>query len=198
MPIECDMPTDADLVRATCDGDRAAFGRLVDRHLPAVYAAALRVVCNAATAEDVAQDTFVRALERLYLYDMAHPFRNWLVKIATNLALNHLRSARRQRILHLNLAQRKEEDREASLASTDSPAPEEWQHWLRQLDDNHRAAIVLFHFHDMPYADIAEVLDVPINTVRTYIHRGRKRLRELITAASNPENGSWSVTMQNG
>jgi RNA polymerase sigma-70 factor (ECF subfamily) len=198
VPIDRDIPTDADLVRATCAGDRAAFGVLVDRHLPSVYGAALRVVGNRATAEDVAQDAFVRAFERLYLYDMAHPLRNWLMKIATNLALNHLRSSRRERILHLNLAERQATHVDASPTTPDLPAPEQWQHWLAQLDDNYRTAVVLFHFHEMPYADIAEVLDVPLNTVRTYIHRGRRRLRELMTAGSRPENGSWNVTMQNG
>jgi len=53
--------------------------------------------------------------------------------------------------------------------------------------------IVLFHFHEMPYTEIADVLDVPLNTVRTHLHRARKRLRELMTAGPMRENGKWNV-----
>ncbi len=193
MPTRYDNLTDTDLVRATCAGDRDAYGALVGRHLSSVYAAAVRVVCDRAAAEDVAQDTFVRALERLYLYDMAHPFRNWLLKIATNLALNHLRSCRRDRVLHVRFAEAREARAAGTPTAADVPDPTDWKRWLEQIDEKHRAAIVLFHFHEMPYVEIAEVLDVPVNTVRTFLHRGRKRLRELMTAGSMPENGSWNV-----
>jgi RNA polymerase sigma-70 factor (ECF subfamily) len=56
---------------------------------------------------------------------------------------------------------------------------------------------VLFHFHDLPYAEIADVLDMPINTVRTLLHRGRQRLRELMSSGQDRENGSWNVAIQN-
>ena len=82
--------------------------------------------------------------------------------------------------------------------SGDVPGPREWGHWLGQLDESQRTAIVLFHFHEMPYTEIAEVLNVPLNTVRTLLHRGRRRLRERMTQGIAPENGSWNVAIQNG
>jgi RNA polymerase sigma-70 factor (ECF subfamily) len=190
--------SDVDLVRAVGSGDRDAYGVLVDRHLKSVYAVALRIVCNTAAAQDVSQDVFVRAYERLYLYDMNHPFRNWLLKITTNVALNHLRSRQRERILHLRASEVRGDPEEPPEVTSEVPGPREWRHWLGQLDEAQRAAIVLFHFHEMPYAEIADVLDVPVNTVRTYLHRGRRRLRELMTAGSGSENGSWNVARRNG
>ena len=60
---------------------------------------------------------------------------------------------------------------------------------MDQIDESQRTAIVLFHFQDMPYSEIAEVLGVPVNTVRTYLYRGRKRLRDLM-GGHGTENGA--------
>mgnify|MGYP005839613201 CR=1 FL=1 len=197
MPETCDKLTDEDLVRAVCSGERKAFGILVDRHLKSVYAVVVRIVCDATTSQDLTQDVFLRAFERLYLFDMNHPFRNWLLKIATNTALNQLRARRRERILQLRMAECQRDHANESPGG-EAPGPHDWQYWLGQLDEPQRAAIVLFHFHEMPYAEIAEVLEMPLNTVRTLLHRGRRRLRELMTAGSDRENGSWNVATSNG
>jgi RNA polymerase sigma-70 factor (ECF subfamily) len=183
--------SDADLAQAVCGGDRSVFAVLMERYLPDVYAVAVRVLCNAAEAEDLAQDTFVRAFERLNQYRRAYAFKNWLLKIATNLAINRLRSRRRQRHLHARVA---EEYRPPDDA-VDCPSRYEWDYWLAQLDEKSRTAIVLFHFHEMSYAEVAQTLGVPLNTVRTYIHRGRKRLRKLMTNDATRENQQWNVVM---
>ena len=188
-------PSDAELVRAVRSGDREAYGRLADRYLGSVYAAAIRITCNAAAAEDVAQDTILRALQRLDLYDMKHPFRNWLLKIATNLALNQLRSRRRERLLHERVAADELRNGHAAEADDAIPSRSHWQQWLSQLDESQRAAIVLFHFHELPYAEIAQVLNLPLNTVRTLLHRGRRRLRDVMGSHPMLENGSWNVAI---
>lgn len=192
-----DLRTDYSAVRAVLAGDRQAFGTLVDRHLTAVVGVVSRIVCNRADAEDLAQDTFVRAFQRLGQYGQAHSFRNWLLKIATNLALNHLQARRRERNRYPRIAEDRPECVEAAEAGPELPSPRQWQHWLSKLDESQRAAIVLFHFHEMSYAEVAEALDVPVNTVRTHLHRGRKRLRELMSARPLPENESWSAVIQN-
>ena len=197
MPDNPDLPSDAELARAVCEGRREAFDLLVDRHLASVYAVAARIVHNRTEAEDVAQDTFIRAFERLYLYDLEHSFRNWLLKIATNLAINRLRSRRRERVLKLRVAEQTRQAEPEPAPAAELPGAREWQYWLDQLDESQRTAIVLFHFHQMPYAEIAEVLDVPINTIRTYLHRGRKRLRTLMAGAVTSENGSWQIAIPN-
>ncbi len=186
-------PTDAALIRSARSGDGRAYGVLIDRHLPAVYGVVRRMLCNTADAEDVTQDAFLRAFERLDRYDMKHAFRNWLLKIATNLAVNEMRSRGRKRRLHERFA----EVQRARQVATPTPVPDrqEWQGWLEQLDPPQRAAVVLFHFEQMSYADVAEVLAIPVNTVRTHLHRGRHRLRELMTRRPARENGSWNVAI---
>lgn len=194
-----DQLSDVELVRAAGDGDRDAYGALVDRHLRSVYAVALRIVSHVSDAEDVSQDTFLRAFERLAMFDQTRCFRNWLLKIASNLAINRLRSRGREKRFQLRLAESEPvesiEDGERGRPTAEVPSPGEWSHWLDQIDDMQRAAIVLFHFHEMPYTEIAEVLDVPVNTVRTYLYRGRQKLRELMTHQMGSENGVWTVAM---
>lgn len=179
--------SDLELVDAVRQGDGGAYGKLVDRHLKSVYSVALRILGHATEAEDISQDTFLRAFERMDLFDPRWSFRNWLLKIASNLAINRIRSRGREKKLQLKLIDAGE--RVIETEHEELPTPREWAHWLDQIDESQRAAIVLFHFHDLPYTEIAEVLQVPVNTVRTYLYRGRKRLRELMSGEGISENG---------
>lgn len=186
-------PSDLELVEAVRGGDRRAYDLLVDRHLQAVYSVAVRILGHACDAEDIAQDTFLRAYERLDLFDSRWSFRNWLLKISSNLAINRIRSRGRERKLQLKMAA--EDEATSERDSADLPGPRDWAYWLDQIDETQRAAIVLFHFHEMPYTEIAEVLQVPVNTVRTYLYRGRKKLKEVMTERGDRENGAWNVAM---
>lgn len=201
MGLDSGMPDDqrADYaaVRAVLGGDRRAFGLLVDRHLPAVVGVVSRIVCNRADAEDLAQDTFVRAFQRLEQYGQAHSFRNWLLKIATNLALNHLQARRRERNRYPRIAEDRPECVEPVEEGPELPSPRQWQHWLARLDESQRAAIVLFHFHELSYVQVAEAMEIPVNTVRTHLHRGRRRLRELMSARQMTESESWNAVIPN-
>ncbi|GMV96588.1 MAG: RNA polymerase sigma factor [Phycisphaerae bacterium] len=193
--MSSDSRADGELVRAVLEGDRSAFGAVVDRYLPTVLAVIARIVCNRADAEDLAQDTFVRAYQRLGQYGQAHSFRNWLLKIATNLALNHLQSRRREQSRLPRMIEMQSQRSAGPEGPQDVPGPREWQRWLSKLDEPHRAAIVLFHFQELSYAEIAEAIDVPLNTVRTYLHRGRRRLKELMSARAVTERESWTAVI---
>ncbi len=195
---ECDQqPADLDLARAAASGDGAAFATLVDRHLGTVYGVILRIVCNRADAEDLAQDTFVRAFEKLDQYGTSFPFRNWLLKIATNLAINHLRARRRERARYPRIAETMLETAEANMTGTIETGSLNWGRWLGQLDEAQRAAIVLFHFQGLSYLEVADSMGVPLNTVRTHLHRGRRRLRDLMSSNPLSEGASCSVAMLN-
>jgi len=193
-----DHRRDVELVRAVCAGDDGGYAALVDRHLAGVYGVVARIVISKDDAEDLTQETFVRAFERLALYDMERCFRNWILKIATNLAINHLRRQRRERVVRLRLAEESKTKANPAARTDEIPSSEQWRHWLGQLDEMQRTAIVLFHFEQMRCAEIANVLDVPATTVRTHLHRGRQRLRELMSGCRGAGNGSWTVAIQNG
>lgn len=168
-----DRRSDLELARASID-DLGAFGELVRRHQDFVYGAALRVVRNSAMAEDIAQDTFIRAFRGLGDFRGDSQVRSWLYRIATNLSLNAV-------------TRRKEypSDSLPELLAPDSPSRQAESSELRdhlmaaieELPEKLRRPLVLRELEHRTYEEISQELDIPLNTVRTRILRARKGLR---------------------
>ena len=165
---------DARLVRETLAGNLKAFEQLVDRYQKQIYNVAYRITGNAADAEDVAQNAFLKAFERLHSFNPRFKFFSWLYRIAVNEALN---SEKRQRY-HDTLD-------ESTLAGE---AMEEHvdrdgiiQRCIQRLRPDHRSVLVLRHFEDLSYEEIAETLHLPVKTVRSRLFTARTVLRELLT-----------------
>jgi RNA polymerase sigma-70 factor, ECF subfamily len=193
-----DNTIDLSLVQGIRSGRRECYGRLVDRHLASVFAVARRITGNDPDAEDVAQDTFMRAFDRISQYEDRFSFRNWLLKIATHLAVSQVRSRQRERRQIIPFSEHLAAQTAADPSSGDEDA-RRCRDFLDRLEDDQRTALVLFHFQELPYAQVAETMNISVNTVRTLIHRGRARLRELLTR-KNPtleprvqEQKIWNV-----
>jgi len=169
------------LIRSAQRGDLAAFGRLVANHQQAVYNIAHRVIGNRQEAEDVAQETFVKAHKALTRFDPQRPLAPWLYRIATNTALNWIKRHRRETLL----------SEEVQLADT-APSPEsqviasEAANRLRAavatLPDNYQAVIELRHFQGLSYQEMSEALGVPLSDVKSWLFRARRRLRKVLTS----------------
>ena len=169
--------SDADLVLASAD-DPAAFGVIIERHQAFVFGAALRVTRNHALAEDIAQDTFLRAHRALADYRGDGELRGWLYRIATNLALNAV--------------SRRREHPAAEIPDTvdlrGSPESELLRSFdvgrvrsaISRLPDALRVPLVLREYHDATYEEIAARLSIPLNTVRSRIHRARSSLQTML------------------
>lgn len=180
---------DAELVRRAQSGVPAAFAVLVSRYQDRVYNTCYRMCHNHADALDLTQTTFLKALEALPRFEQRANFFTWLFRIAVNLTMTHRRTSGRRRTGSLDAGAEETGRREPAAhgADTDAAATVEQEElharvaWaLAQLDDEFRAAVVLKDIEDMDYAAIAEVLGVPIGTVKSRIHRGRMLLRELL------------------
>ncbi|HEY7530044.1 MAG TPA: sigma-70 family RNA polymerase sigma factor [Gemmatimonadota bacterium] len=184
-------PSDHDLVRAALAGSERAFRSLVERYERGVLSLVMRIVLNREDAEDVAQEAFVKAFTKLDTFDPAYKFSNWLFKIAHNTALDALR--RRGAEPAASAAPWDPEgadDPMARLPDDRAPSPDEAaadaefrgdvERALGRLRPEYRKVIVLRHLEGMAYEDIAEVLELPLGTVKTFLFRARRELAQLL------------------
>lgn len=166
----------------TPDWTPPTWHEVVERYGPQVYRLAYRLTGDHHDAEDLTQDVFVRVFRSLDTYRPG-TFDGWLHRITTNLFLDRARRSQRLRLDHLG-------DGLAARLRTSAPDPHEVferthldddiQAALDSLAPQYRAAVVLCDIEGLTYEEVADVLGVKLGTVRSRIHRGRARLRELL------------------
>lgn len=186
---------DPELVTLARSGDRAAFGELVRRHQDAVYRVVRRTSrVDRDRAEDLAQETFLRAFQALDRFRGDCSFLHWLFRIATNLTINRVSTvAARAEAKATSLdAPRDAMDGEKTIEPADgrARAPDARMERgelravlaraLDRLPEEFRAAVVLRDVEGLEYDSIAAVLEIPVGTVRSRLHRGREALREIV------------------
>jgi RNA polymerase sigma-70 factor (ECF subfamily) len=172
-----DPADDDSLMALYCEGDADAFDALFARHHAAVYNFARFMLGAADGAEEIMQDTFLAVAGAAGRYEPRGRFRPWLMRIVRNQCLNRMQAERARRVLTLD-------EHPAAMSRCSDPAEEaesaERVALVRQaiaaLPERQREAIVLYAFEQMSYAEIAETLRAPINTVKTLIHRARAAL----------------------
>lgn len=185
------MKTDAELVASALRGSQDAYRELVKRFERPVYSLVLRMVQDPSTAEDLAQEVFVKAFRRLDTYDPQWKFSSWLFKIAHNTTIDHLRRGTPETV-----PLETEDDDKGSLASVladesgeDPRAAAERRDLGRSLEKaigrlrpEYRQAVLMFYVHGASYQEICEALGQPLGTVKTNLHRARKELAQAMTA----------------
>lgn len=176
---------DEDLVRRFRAGEPDAFTELVRRHQQRVYSLCLRVLGDADAAADVAQDTFITVLRKLEGFRGEAAFTTWLHRVAVNACYDELRRRKRRPALHVV-------PEEGSDREPGPPAPDHADEVagtrdaaaaLASVPEEFRVALVLADVQDMAYEQIAQVLDVPIGTVKSRVHRGRLALAAALGIA---------------
>jgi RNA polymerase sigma-70 factor (ECF subfamily) len=176
-----DRRAELDLARRARRGDAAAFDQLVLRFHRPVLRFCWRLL-RSAEAEDLAQDTFVRAFVHFERFDPERPVLPWLIAIARRLCLDVLR----RRKVTVALEAMPPSDQKLPSPEREASAREELRHLDRALDElgeGPREAIILFHIEQMSYRDIAAALEVPVGTVMTWLHRGRAQLKVALGGA---------------
>lgn len=175
------LPTDECLIASAASGDRAAFDVLAARHLLRLRRAALRILDDAAAAEDVAQDALLRAWTAAARFDSAQgSVATWLHRIAVNLAIDHLRRRR-------PAAAAVPEDLPDPAASADERAIERERTALlasgiAALPDRQRAALALSYGRGLSGSEAAQILDVSLRGLEGLLRRGRLALRDYLSA----------------
>lgn len=166
---------DGDLIGRILSGDVAAFGSLVDRYQKVVFNTALRFLQDSDEAEDVAQCVFVKVYEHLGTYDHRLKFFSWLYRIAVNESLNHLRQRKPMERMtdQVSVADAQDDAERADTARR-------IQETIRMLSPDHQALIILRHYEDLGYDEIAEVLAISEKKVKSRLFTARQVLKDLL------------------
>jgi RNA polymerase sigma-70 factor (ECF subfamily) len=192
-PLDLQNLPDADVVVLAQKGREPAFRELIRRYERPVFSLIYRMVRDSTTAEDLAQDAFIKVLNHLDKYRPEFKFSSWLFKIANNVAIDHLRRRHVETISmdgspHASTATEIEATRFELADGSESPLDELASRELgsiietaiAQLRPEYRNCIMLRHVEGRSYEEIAATLDLPLGTVKTYIHRARHQLREAL------------------
>lgn len=194
---------DAQTLQQLRRGQWGAMEQLVHRYQDRLYTTIFRIVHHPDDAADLVQETFVKALQNLARFEGKSSLYTWLFRIAVNLAISHRRSSQYRRALSLDgnpggadplnqqaaalrgeLAQRAEADpaEEAGMRMDHQRLVEA----LRSLEPDFRAVIVLRDVEDCDYEQIAEILEVPVGTIKSRLFRARAALREALSSGERP------------
>jgi len=184
---------DADVVALAQQGREVAYRELLRRYERPVFSLVLRMVRDRTVAEDLAQDTFIKVLNNIDRYKPEFKFSSWLFKIANNVTIDHLRK-RQLDTISIDGSPYAASAAEIEATSFDPAARAETaleeiearelgsaiERAIGQLRPEYRSCILLRHVEGRSYEEIAATLDLPLGTVKTFIHRARHQLRELL------------------
>src|SRR5262245_28397521 len=196
--LHTDLKNDAELAVEALRGSATACEVLVKRFERPIYNLIARLVHDPGMAEDLAQDTFIKMFRALGTYDPRLRYSSWLFRIAHNTAIDYLRQRRPAVVTPAVDENDEERDPLASIADVAAMSPEKaasnrelaaaLDAAIDRLRPEYRSAIVLRHQEGLEYDEIAHVLDLPLGTVKTYLHRARRELaRHLGAAGFGPE-----------
>jgi RNA polymerase sigma-70 factor, ECF subfamily len=187
------MKTDAELVAGALAGSQEACRELVTRFERPVFSVIYRMVRDEGTAEDLAQESFVKAFRSLGSYDHSRKFASWLFKIAHNTTIDHLRRTSLDTVpLEPGKAPGGEEKGglAAVLADETLEAPDAraerhdlgraLERAVARLRPEYREAVLLFYGEGVPYQEICEITGLPMGTLKTHLHRARKELAQAM------------------
>jgi len=202
MPPALDLTNlpDADVVALAQQGSEGAFRELIRRYERPVFSLIFRMVRDRELAEDLAQDTFIKVLNHVDRYRPEFKLSSWLFKIANNVAIDHLRR-RQLDTISMSGSPHAETTDAIEATSFDIVAQQETaleemearelgsaiEHAIGRLRPEYRSCIMLRHVEGRSYEEIAATLDLPLGTVKTYIHRARHELRKALEHLKDDE-----------
>ena len=165
------------LIRARA-GDLDAFEAILSFYEKAIYNYCLRILKNSANAKDITQETFIKVYTHRRSIDPSKNIKTWIFTIATNTVYDFLRGKKRKMEISLD-------ENSETISSFEAYYPEEGlvsdvEKALEKINPEYKKALLLFYQQGFQYQEIAEILKMPINTVKTHISRGKEELKEVL------------------
>ena len=168
-------------------GNQDAFEEIVTLFQHRLYQVCYRMLGNAQEAEDIAQEAFVRAYINIHTFDQKRKFSTWLFRIATNLCIDRIRKKKPDYYLDANVPGTEGLNMYSQIAAAGELPEEEVermemqeriQYEIGRLPDKYRSVIILRYIEELPLQEIGDILELPLGTVKTRVHRGREALRK--------------------
>jgi RNA polymerase sigma-70 factor, ECF subfamily len=180
------QPSDAVLVERSLKGDQKAFRSLVNRYLPLVYNALYQMTQNHEISEEMAQEAFVKVYKNLNSFDRSRSFKPWLLRIASNAAISALR--KQSKVVSLNALEEEgywgepdhQPTEDVTVRLERKLSSQEVLKALGNMDEKYRQVLLLRYQNELSYEEIAQTLNIPLNTVRTWIKRGLDKLKNEV------------------
>jgi RNA polymerase sigma factor (sigma-70 family) len=186
-----DRRADLKVIRRCKRGEEDAFAQILERYRAPIYNLCYRMTRNPEDARDLGQEIFIKVFSLLDRYDEEYAFSSWLFRIATNHCIDHLR---RNRLRFLSLERDGGYDDEEAEMQIPDPGPrpdvklqrreavERLEEVIAELPPHYRVITLLRHDQELSYEEIAEVLDLPLGTVKARIHRARNMIQQILNA----------------
>ena len=172
-----DQKIEAEIVARVLKGDRQTYALLVEEYKTPIYNLAYRMTGNADDADDLTQETFIRAYQYLWRYDQRKKFFTWLYTLAFNLIKNHLRKNKKEKL---------SEELSALSLTDNNPSQEERliedqeiSSCLLRLEDELRALLIMKYQQELSFEEIAQITGKSLSAVKMRIYRGLEKLKEL-------------------
>ncbi|AYA74155.1 MULTISPECIES: RNA polymerase sigma factor SigW [unclassified Robertmurraya] len=176
-------------IKQVLKGDQSAYGEIVEIYKDKVFQLCYRILGNRHEAEDMAQEAFIRAYVNISSFNIDLKFSTWLYRIATNLCIDRIRKKKPDYYLDAEVSGTDGLTMYSQIAS-DTILPEDEieslelqetiQREITKLPEKYRSVIVLKYIEELSLNEISEILDIPLGTVKTRIHRGREALRHQL------------------
>lgn len=170
--------SDETLVKRTRAGDADAFSELARRHEQTVYNLSLRFMRNASLAEDMAQEAFLKAYQKIHKFRGESRFSTWLYRIVCNVCLSELQKRKRRGELSRTFEAGPAVSPGTTLAQSDEA--ELIRRCVVQLPKRYAEVITLYYLEECSYDEVAEIMAVPEGTLKTWMHRARRQLRDIV------------------
>lgn len=168
---------DLQLVNRAKSGDPEAFSELVKRHQQIIFNVAYRFMRDVASAEDMAQEAFLKAYRLLKGFRGDCSFSTWMYRVACSVCLTELNRRKRRGEVELTPANL---NATAVQPSDNFDIPEQVRRCVTKLPDRYATIITLYYLQGVSYEDIAEVMNIPMGTLKTWMFRARKQLRKIV------------------
>jgi RNA polymerase sigma-70 factor (ECF subfamily) len=185
---------DYSLMRAIQKGDMVAFSTMVDRYRNRLLNVIGRMLASTEEAEDIVQETFVRVYQHRQSFNFQHCLSTWIYTIALNLARNELRKRKKFKFYEISDMQGNESEL-AVEAKIPSRLPQVLDQAIRSLPEKYRTAFILRDVEELPYNEVAKILDVPLGTVKSRVNRARLVLRDKLQPRMEEYNALSKSTL---